>query len=155
MLGISQICSTGVNLIPFNLTMNSNFSYSMFTYNFTAVSPSVLITISIQRKSYYWFFDDFSLKNSNGSELLINGGFEIGSTAFWIYCNPYASSYYGSVYSSGLSHTGTYYWQDAAQPNPDFLAQNVSLIIGETYTFSFWLMGNAGGGQILVNIFQN
>ncbi|CAF1246484.1 unnamed protein product [Adineta steineri] len=155
--GMSNVCSTGINMIAINLTMNYGFSYSLYQYNFTAIYSSALITISIQRLSWYWDFDDFSLINSNESELLLNGGFETGDTAYWIYCNPHNSGYAGYIMTGaqgGRNHSGIYYWQDAATPNPDFLAQNVSLTIGENYTFSFWLMADGGSGQVLVNIFQ-
>jgi hypothetical protein len=75
--------------------------------------------------------------------LVINGGFEYGSLAFWTLSGTDGGSTLGSTaYDSGQStyvHSGFYSALLGTNSGPGYLSQTIPTLAGQTYTLSFWL----------------
>ena len=75
---------------------------------------------------------------SNGSQLLLNNGFETGDTTSWSYCNPSAATYSGDV-TSTKPKSGYYSYEDGSIGSFDYLSQSFSVASGSSYKIRFWL----------------
>jgi hypothetical protein len=77
--------------------------------------------------------------------LIVNGGFEYGSTAYWTLSGASFSSFVGCVgYSSSektFIHSGFYaaLLGDNSGSGPGYLSQTIPTVAGERYNLSFWL----------------
>ncbi len=143
-----------VNLVTLLSYTNVNsFSYTYFSYTYRATASTATITIILEQSPSYWSLDDVSIAlQSGGSNLLSNPGFETGTVSGWhASCNPFGSGAPGTV-TSGYAHSGSYSYFDGAYPNPDYLAQTVSVTSGSYYTVSFWLenLGGAPNEAIII-----
>ncbi len=78
------------------------------------------------------------MTNSSGQQLLLNGGFELGSLVDWVYCNPQNTGSSGSV-TGTVSHTGSYSYKDGAVTIPDYLSQTFNVQSNNVYTVKFSL----------------
>jgi hypothetical protein len=123
--------------------MNSMLSWTQYKFNYT--SPNVTtatITFSFRDDPGYWYLDAVSVTNSSGQQLLSNTGFESGTLANWVYCNPSNSSYSGSVTGS-TSYSGSYSYEDGSIGAPDYLSQTFSVQPNNIYTVKFWLSSDS------------
>ncbi len=154
----TNLCSLNQNLVLFNYTTNVSHSYSLYSFNITAITTSITVTFSLTNWHAFWLLDNISLIEVNTSINLIgNGDFETGNLTNWNYCNPNFSSNTSKIGHNGTfpSQSGQYFYFGAPYPYPDFLSQTISTTIGNLYTFAFWLgqTGNSSNNRFIVTIF--
>jgi hypothetical protein len=162
-LFIAPSCSSPntVGLI-FNFISNSTTTnYTLHTYGFTANSSSKTLTFAMKGDSaathYYWLLDSVSVNNTNAStNVLINGGFELGNLTGWIqFCATNAScgstGNYGQLTTSPC-YSGSYCYVDKCSSGFDYLIQSFNTVIGDYYLLSFYLRVFSSGGAYLVDV---
>ena len=132
----------------------SGQSYTDYTYSYTATLAQTYITFEFRQDPAYWGLDDISVKNSGGTNLVGNGGFETGDLTDWTLIGTQGLDAAGEV-SSGSpgtstenSHSGSYFFSDGAVGGVDGIYQSFNTVVGQTYTANFWL-ANDGGGPAL------
>ncbi len=124
------------------LNMNANLPWTQYIFNYTAPSvTTATLTFSFRDDPSYWYLDAVSVTNSSGQELLSNGGFEQGTLANWIYCNPQYSSSSGSI-STVNPYSGSYDYADGSVGAADYLSQTFDVQPNNIYTIEFWLAAN-------------
>lgn len=118
--------------------------YTQYSYSYIAVTTSTRLTLAFRMDSNNWSLDTLSVKKiGTTTELLANGGFEMGSLSGWLSCNPNNATSYGYVQNNWLyTQSGSYYWKDGSTGAVDYLYQYFSSIVGATYTISFYLKGD-------------
>jgi hypothetical protein len=95
----------------------------------------------LREDPHRWYIDDVSIL-TNGTEMLVNGGFEAGSLSPWNRtepngtCNGTAAAV---TSSSGVARTGIYGLWDGSVGCFDQVAQSFSTTKGVIYEISFWL----------------
>lgn len=134
-----------------------------YTYTFTASVAQTYITFLIRNDPSYVGLDDIALKAQGSStSLLVNGGLEtVSSTttsagavpANWTVVGTTGLDAAGRLENASAasnpmngSHSGSYYWLDGAVGGYDGIAQLVDLVVGDTYTLTFWLGGSLPNG---------
>ncbi|CAF4475550.1 unnamed protein product [Rotaria socialis] len=146
-----------------NCTVQS--SYVQYTYSYVAIGNTTRLTFALRQDHYYFALDTISVSGNAapGTELLINGDFEMGNLTPWLYCNPNNANYAGVVRATNYSysgktygpHTGTHFYLDGAVGSPDFISQTFTTIIGDAYSLSFWLYNPSGGTGVSVDILMS
>jgi len=127
--------------------------YTQYIYNITADSSTTILTFLFRQDPTYWGFDNISLKDSFGNELMVNGGFETGDTTGWLQVRQQGLAMDGVVVPSTVGTTAddseeeNYYWVDGEVEGVDGLAQAIATVTGQTYTLSFWLAGSGGSSS--------
>jgi len=127
--------------------------YTQYIYNLTANSSTTYLTFLFRQDPTYWGFDNVSLIDSFGKELMVNGGFETGDTTGWIQVRQQGLAVDGVVVPSTVGTTaddseeGNYYWVDGSVEGVDGLAQAIATVTGQTYALSFWLAGSGGSSS--------
>lgn len=118
--------------------------YTFYSYVYTALAVSTRLTLSFRMDSNNWSLDTLSVKSIGSStELLINGGFDLGNQNGWSSCNPNGATNQGFVQNNWVtSQAGSYYWKDGSTGAADYLYQYFPTIIGTNYTISFYLRGD-------------
>jgi len=124
--------------------------YTFYSYDVTATNATTWLTVFFRQDPAYWGFDDVSLMDTNGNNLIVNGGFETGDLTGWESVGQQGLPAAGRV-TAGTpgtttrnSHSGNYYWYDGAVGGVDGIAQGISTVVGQDYTLSFWLSGDGG-----------
>jgi hypothetical protein len=74
---------------------------------------------------------------------VVNGGFETGNLSGWTVTDPSGFTAIGTL--QPLAHSGDFYAQLGAAPNPGSLLQNLSTTPGQLYQLSFWLASDRTG----------
>jgi hypothetical protein len=138
--------------------------YQQYSYTYVAIATQTRIAFALRENSGYYGVDDVSVRSTSAPavELLSNGGFESGSFAPWIHCNPAGSTSPGVIRSTSSSfsyggftyaaHGGNYYYLDGAVGRADYLSQLFPTVIGQTYTISFWMYNQGSGSNSDANI---
>jgi len=132
--------------------MNTTLPWTQYIFNYTAPNvTTATLTFSFRNDPSFWYLDDVSVTNSSGQQFLLNGGFEQGTLADWVYCNPNNAIYSGSVYNANANgssyifvHSGSYSYADGSVGSPDYLSQTFNVIPYHVYTVSFWLSEYGG-----------
>lgn len=140
-------------------------SYVHYTYTYVAIANTTGVTFILREDSYYFGLDNITVSDNAApsTQLLLNGGFETGSTSSWVYCNPNSATYAGVVrctsYSSGgktySAYSGSCFYLDGAVTYADYLSQTFATIIGHTYTVSFWLYNPSGDTGVSVDVLMS
>jgi hypothetical protein len=129
-------------------------AYTLSTYGFTANDSSTTLTFAINGDPggayHYWLLDSVSVNCTNTStNVLINGGFEVGNLTGWSqYCATDANcgtGNYGQVTNTDY-YSGTYCYVDKCGGSFDYLFQSFNTTIGDYYILSFYLKNNNPGG---------
>jgi hypothetical protein len=109
---------------------------------------------------HYWLLDSVSVNHTNANtNILINGGFEMGNLTGWTqYCATDANcggsgTKHGQLTASPC-YSGTYCYQDKCYPTGhfDYLVQSFSTVSGDYYLISFYLKIFASGGPELAYV---
>jgi len=144
------MCAVNKSLVLFNYTTNVSQLYRLYSFNFKAVTISATVTFALLNQGAYWLLDNISLIDVNTSrQVIANGDFETGKLTNWSYCNPNSTNNTSNISQSGPFNpqSGQYFYAGAPYPYPDFLSQTISTIIGNLYTFSFWLGDSASSSN--------
>jgi hypothetical protein len=139
-----------------------NYTYKMYTVNFTASLSNTAITFAFREDPAFIYFSNPSVKDltSSSGNLLVNSAFSGGtytnngnsSTPIaWVYANVYGATFGGVVLPGcGVGSGGTfgvgYCWYDGAVQAYDALTQTIATTIGHSYQISFWIADNSGCG---------
>jgi PEP-CTERM motif len=120
-------------------------TYQQYTVSFVASNPSTNISFSFREDPAFLHLDDVSVTTGGGPNLLVNGGFELGSVpgddhtpVGWSYLNAFGVSAAGVVDSDG-PRSGNLNYDDGAVQGYDGITQGIATTVGATYTISFWL----------------
>ncbi|CAF1366132.1 unnamed protein product [Rotaria sordida] len=118
---------------------SSEFNYTYFQYIYRAISNLTTLTFAFYHDPSYWCLDDISVMKINSTiNLIINGGFETGSTSSYSVCAPSSANPAGYV-STECPHTGLRSFYDGSYLPGDYLSQTFITDIGKDYQISFWL----------------
>ncbi|CAF1392098.1 unnamed protein product [Rotaria sordida] len=118
---------------------SSEFNYTYFQYIYRAISNLTTLTFAFYHDPSYWCLDDISVMKINSTiNLIINGGFETGSTSSYSVCAPSSANPAGYV-STECPHTGLRSFYDGSYLSGDYLSQTFITDIGKDYQISFWL----------------
>ncbi|HXG48477.1 MAG TPA: lamin tail domain-containing protein, partial [Methylomirabilota bacterium] len=98
------------------------------------------------------YLDDVTLTDTNGQNIILNGGFETGDTASWII----PANYGESIVTDAVSHSGRYSllirgsgsYQNLATAIQHRLADRVAL--SNLYTLTFWILPETNSAQVNV-----
>lgn len=131
---------------------NGAMSWTCFCVNWTASATSHTINFKFRQDSQDWYMDDVSIFDSSANQVILNGGFE-GGTSGTAMSRPRANNWAWSGSSCnccmGVSSsdfkTGTYSWSDGCNGATDNLSQSFATNIGQKYYISWWLR-NPGSG---------
>lgn len=153
----SNICALHRSLILFNYTTSSIQSYTLYSFNITAITTSITLMFSLTNLHAFWILDNISLIEVNTSQQVIeNGDFETGNLTKWNYCNLNSTNNSSKIGRNGslFSQNGQYFYFGAPYPQPDFLSQTISTTKNNLYTLSFWLAQSASSSanRFLVTI---
>jgi hypothetical protein len=135
-----KICGYYDAIPILSLQNASQFNYTQYIQDIPAPEKwnwTVVVTFMFRKELNSWSLDDVFLAGANGSNLLLNAGFEETNSP-WYICNPSNSSSSGHIGTSD-PHNGSYCYMDGAQPLGDYLSQTVTTINELNYTLSFWL----------------
>ena len=125
--------------------------YTYYSYAMVATETTTWLTFLFRQDPDYWAFDNIALADSNGNNMMVNGGFETSDLTGWIPVWQQGFYLTGQVNrgslgtTTGDSQEGNYYWTDGAMGRVDGVAQGISTIVGDSYTLSFWLANDGGG----------
>ena len=125
-------------------TVSLPIYFTQYNVSFMASQTSTDVTFAFRHDPGYFFFDDASVTDGGGPNLLTNGDFETGDLTGWHYDNAYGVSFAGYVYS-GYQHSGLYSWADGATQGYDAIDQTIATNIGDTYDVSFYLASDYAG----------
>lgn len=80
-------------------------AYYHYSYNYTAIANITRIAFAFRRQTRFFAMDDISVRNfaSPNTEILVNGGFEMGNLTAWSYCDQNNASASGGVKSNSSS----------------------------------------------------
>jgi hypothetical protein len=139
-----------------------------YQYNYTAIASVTRVAFGFQRQTGYFVMDDISVRNlaSPNTEILVNGGFEMGNLTSWLYCNQNNGSTNGGVKSNSssfsylgfnyFSRSGSYYYVGGSNITTDYITQTFPTNIGDQYLVSFYVLiassGPATSGAFLLGV---
>ena len=132
-------------------------NYTLYTYNYTATQTQTYLTFQFRQDPAFWGLDDISVKNSAGTNLVANGGFETGNLSSWTLIGQQGLNAAGTVSGGTVgtapanNHTGSYHFYDGAVNGVDGIFQSFETTVGQTYTVQFYL-ANDGGGAALAEV---
>jgi hypothetical protein len=101
--------------------------------------------------------DSISVNHTNAAtDVLINGGFETGDFTGWTqYCandaNCGGTGNYGQVTTS-TCYSGTHCYVDKCAGGYDYLTQSFTIVNGDYYLISFYLMVYSSGSSHSVDV---
>jgi hypothetical protein len=150
---------TGVSTLK-TFGSGTQMSWTCFSFNWTASATNHTINFQFRLDCCNWYMDDVSIFDSSANQLILNGGFEGGTSGTanglpnannWTFLKN-ACGCCGGV-SNSSKKSGSYSWGDGCIGSTDNLSQLFSTIIGNTYFISWWLMsGGSGTGSFHANI---
>ena len=101
----------------------------------------------LREDPHKWCVDDVSILK-NGTEMLVNGGFETGSLPPWIWSEPNGTcngTKAAVTSSSGVARAGSYGLWDGSVGCFDQLAQSFNVTTDQKYVISFWFKSTDTG----------
>lgn len=140
----TNICgSTYKTLLHLENPPATGTTFTYYTFTYVATQSCVTLSFGFRNDFDYWILDDILV--SNGIQnLVINGDFEDGLAY---------TGWQGANHLSSMNcHSGSYCYYDGNIGSFDYLNQSLSLIIGETYSISFYLALGAGSSSAYANI---
>ena len=131
-------------------------TYQLYTNTFTPTTNMTTVTFAFQGDDCpgTWQLDDVSLKQTAGTELMQDGGFESGALApAWVpsctqQCTGHTTTSSGQCpgggpgsITTGSAHGGTYYYSDRCDPEPlfDYLSQTIAVTPNQLCTLKYYL----------------
>jgi hypothetical protein len=142
------VVSASAQIDVLSLQDSPQQDYTYYSYDVTATNTTTWLTVFFRQDPAYWGFDDVALTDTNGNNLIVNGGFETGDLTGWETVGqqglPAAGRVTAGTPGPGTenSHSGSYYWYDGAVGGVDGIAQGISTVVGQDYVLSFWLAGD-------------
>ena len=88
---------------------------------------------------------------AEGTQILVNRGFETGSLSPWVVSYPNEGCGFGSVLGqvcTSYPHSGSYDYCDGCNTVADKVSQSFGVTAGQIYVVSFWLATGATGSVI-------
>ena len=108
----------------------------------------VTLTFQLRHDPGYWYIDDVSVYE-DGTQKIINGGFETGSLSPWVVANPFGScGSFGGRVSCSSPKSGSYSYADGSNGCADQVSQQFSATLGQVYVVSFWMRSSGTGSGI-------
>lgn len=132
-------------------------AYTKYSANFTAAYAATTVSFLFRRDPSYFAFDDASVTLAgNATNLLVDGGFELGTVGSQ---NPFGWGNFQQTTGIGAqgvtqtgngrggegAHSGVNFWDDGAVGAYDGIFQSIATVVGQTYTLSFWLANPSTG----------
>ncbi|CAF1594326.1 unnamed protein product [Adineta ricciae] len=161
----SNICTsmlTGIEIVASCAPCSTFNTYLPFAYNYTAIANVTRMAFAFRRQTQYFALDEVSIQDfaALGTELLVNGGFETGSLAPWIYCDQNNANSTGGVQSTFSYNSfnyspksGTYYYVGGSTVAADYIMQAFPTIIGHEYQVHMWAMHPGSGSLTSADFF--
>ena len=119
--------------------------YTNYTVNFVADHTITNLSFAFREDPSFLHLDDVSMTTGVGPNLVLNPGFELGTTDVgghtptdWSYLNAFGAGAAGVVDSDGV-RSGSFNYDDGAVQAYDGITQSISTDVGSLYTISFWL----------------
>jgi hypothetical protein len=142
-LGKSCSIDNSETILLVHLQSSSFNTRSNFSFIYTAVSHTSIITFSF-KKGWNWYLDNVSIRDTiSNVELIEDGGFESGT--MYAYCVCDSNLQRTKPTTARYSHTGSYVCEVKNFFSAVQLAQSVNTIVGRSYNVSFWLQSQGGG----------
>ncbi|CAF3827318.1 unnamed protein product [Rotaria sordida] len=156
----SNICTvnwSGIKMIANCVNCSTMLFYYNYVTTYTAIGTSTRIAFSFRRNNGYFALDNLSVRSftAPSTELLVNGGFEMGDLTGWSYCSQDNSSMTGGVKGNSSNFTylsftfrsqsGSYYYVGGGTTYADYISQTFSSTIGALYTVSLWILISGTG----------
>ncbi|CAF0927041.1 unnamed protein product [Didymodactylos carnosus] len=126
---------------------STKFAYYCFIYQ--AAKNFSTLSFEFRNDPSYWYLDDVSVKDA--SELIVNGGFELGALTGWTLTRSGNSVLSGRI-SSLYAHTGIYSFRDGVTGASERLSQTFSTRTNVSYIIGFWLQCPWGTQNLYANI---
>ncbi|HXG49337.1 MAG TPA: lamin tail domain-containing protein [Methylomirabilota bacterium] len=110
-------------------------------------ATNLLLSLQVAGSAY---IDDITLTDSEGNDIVLNGGFETGDTVPWII----PSNYGQSVVTDAVSHSGRYSFLIQGSGGGSQLATSIQqwlagrVISNAIYTLSFWTLPHTNSTQV-------
>ncbi|CAF1283249.1 unnamed protein product [Didymodactylos carnosus] len=133
-------CTTSnATCLPFTIYQISNCAgsnvYEYFSCCWTPTAANSTIRFVFQHDTDEWCLDDVSVFNGT-TDMLINGGFEMGSSApGWVISAPPITV----VNGASQAHSGNWYLDDWSTSTTDKITQTFTVVPGQNYNVSFYL----------------
>lgn len=146
---MAALMSVGTSRAEYITSMTdpaADFDFTQYTHQFTATGTSTYLTFLFRHDPAYWTIDDLSFRSNAAlnTELLSDEGFESGALSpSWMFVGQ-ENLPAGGLVSPYVTLSGNYAWRDGAVGGVDGFAQRIATTIGQTYTLSYWLEGDAG-----------
>jgi hypothetical protein len=112
-------------------------SYACFARNWIATGTSAKLDFHFRHDNTYWLLDDVSVQ-SGATEMIVNGGFELGMSN-WTRVGNCSGPIATVVVSPAEAMTGSNYLKSACRLFGERISQNFSTIAGNLYVIRFWL----------------
>ncbi|CAF3051278.1 unnamed protein product [Rotaria sp. Silwood2] len=154
----------GITILQHEINIPDMSPYVQYTYTYVAIATTTRITFAIQEDNGFVALDDISVQDTAAPsvEILLNGGFEMNSLAYWLYCNPGGATQAGMVTQNSdyypyysytyIAHSGNCFYLDGAVGAADYLSQTFSTVIAHTYTISYWLDNEGSGSSSSIDV---
>jgi hypothetical protein len=113
--------------------------YLQYFTGFVAQQTETNISFALRSDFGFIYLDDISVSTGGGPNLLTNPGFE-DRQAGWTYVDRFGDLPAG-VFSGERGHTGPGAFIAGAFQTYEWITQPITTIPGESYEFSFWVMG--------------
>ena len=135
-----QLGSSGINSTPGGIPTTPQWVYATATGK-VGNTGRIYFYMSGAGTCY---FDDIKLVlgtvPESGANLVVNGGFETGSTNSWLFADRYRTN---SIVVGDVARSGSYSLKlvgtsSGSASSTQSLYQNIALVNGQTYTVSFW-----------------
>lgn len=134
----SQTPAPTVLLSLINPTSLTYRTYSNYNYTWNATGSSATLSFFFRNDPGSWMLDDITVYHGS-TQLISNGGFEVGLLADWTYsgsCNFLTGSV---ALSLGNAKSGSWYYKSPCANYGDKISQTFSTVLGDSYVINFWL----------------